>query len=205
MICVDDQGQKRGEEDRGNRGDVSNAEPQSEKGNQRRLRQRVGAADDWGDVFTETRDRAIITPIHTPQPTPRSRPTAARNKVIVRFCAISPPENRSTNAAPTASGDGKKSLLTFARCRRSATPVRKEREEQFAPSNARLRQGLVRNALFLPPGRECLAPHREPDLVTDAVEWLRNYKFFARTAPVERNGKFFDDLTRSCRHDADAI
>src|SRR5262245_56795466 len=145
-------------------------------------------------------------PIHTPQPAPSSRPTAARNNVIVRFLAISPPENRSTNAAKTASGDGRKSLLTScalqAKCHTSPKRMRGAiRTIQRAPEN----KGLLRKFAIPPPRRQCLAPHREPDLITDAVELLRDHKFFAGTATVERNGKFFDDLTRSCRHDADAV
>src|SRR5262245_21488844 len=142
-------------------------------------------------------------PIQTPQPAPSSRPTAARNNVIIRFLAISPPEKRSTNATATASGDGRNSMLTShelqAKCHTS--PKRRRgaiRTSQCAPE----KKDLLRKFVILPPGRECLAPHREPDFVTDAVERLRDHKFFTGTAAIERNGKFFDDLTRSCRHDA---
>src|SRR5262245_43525191 len=132
-------------------------------------------------------------PIHTPQPAPSSRPTAARNNVIVRFLAISPPEKRSTNAAATATGDGRKSLLTSCALQTNChtSPKRRRgaiRTSQCAPE----KKGLLRKFVILPPGRECLAPHREPDLVTDAVERLRDHKLFTGTAAVERNGKFFD-------------
>src|SRR5262245_20767447 len=140
-----------------------------------------------------------------PQAAPRTRPTAALKKVIVRFLAISPPVKRSASAAATAPGEGRKSLLTNPALRMAChiSPKRMSGATRTSPTH---RQSPSSSGFVIAlSGGQGLAPHRQPDAVSDAVELLGDNQLFTRAATVKGDGKFLDDLAGPSRHDADPV
>src|SRR5690242_1773756 len=140
-----------------------------------------------------------------PQAAPRARPTAALNNVIVRFLVISPPLNRSTRAAATADGAGRKSLLTSPALQMTShtSPKRIRGAMRTSPRLAEVKN--LSSFVIALSGGQGLTPHRQPDPVADAVERLRDDEFFTRAATVERGSKLLDNLARPGRHDANPV
>src|SRR5262245_51935596 len=151
------------------------------------------------------RERAIITPIQIPQAAPRMRPTAALNKVIVRFLVISPPLNKSASAAATAPGAGRKSLLTTPAAQ-MVCHISPKRIRGATRTSPRLAANINWSGfVIMLSGGQGLTPHRQPDAVADAIELLGDNELFTRTATVGGDGEFLYNLTGSGRHDANTV
>src|SRR5262245_66550384 len=129
------------------------------------------------------------------------RPTAALNKVIVRFLVISPPLNKSASAAATAPGAGRKSLLTTPVVQ-MVCHISPKRITGATRTSPRLAADINWSGFVIVlSGGQGLTPHRQPDAVADAIELLGDNEVFQRSANVEWDGRFLDNLTRSRRHD----
>src|SRR5262245_61563005 len=133
------------------------------------------------------------------------RPTAALNKVIVRFLLISPPLNKSASAAATAPGAGRKSLLTSpavqTMCHISPKRIIEATRTSPRPAADMNPSGL----LIALSGDQGLTSNRQPDAVADGVELFGDNELFTRTATVKRDGEFLDDLTGPRRHHANPV